>query len=124
MMLGSLLKEPTSSLDFEVEIPTVSIETESFVADALEIYELPAGIVFEMLAQPGPAQIQVMVKMLQMALIQPEKADDLGNVSFNERTDILYQWYSKSPVRVGNKSMPSVSLEDIIGPPEGDEREY
>jgi hypothetical protein len=113
-----------SKIDFEMAIPTVTITTESFTADALEIYELPAGIVFEMLAQPGPAQIQAMVKMLKMALIQPDKADALVNVSFNELTDILYQWYSKSPVRVGTKAMPTVSLEDIIGPPEGDEREY
>lgn len=113
-----------SKIDFEMEIPTVTITTESFTGDAIEIYELPSGVVFEMLSQPGPSQVQMMVKMLKMALIEPDKADELGFLSFNELTDILYQWYSKSPVRVGKKAMPSVSLEDIIGPPEGDEREY
>ena len=106
--------------DFEIEIPTVFIFTEAFTGSALELYELPSGMILEMLAMPGPAQIKMMTKMFKLALIDPKDVELMDSLSFNELSEVLYQWYTQSPIRVGGHAMPTVSLEDIIGPPEGD----
>lgn len=113
--------EPEQYLEFR--IPVVEIQTESFQGTAIELYEMPAGMILEMLAMPGPAQIKMMTKLFRMALVDPKQGDSLDGLSFNELSEILYQWYSQSPVRVGKKVIPTVSIEDIIGPPEGEDDE-
>lgn len=114
----------TEMEEFEVGIPTVEIITESFCAKAIEMYELPSGMIMQMLSLPGPAQIKMMAKLFKMALIDPQVEADIDGLSFNELTEVLYQWYSQSPVRIGKKMMPSVTLEDIIGPPENDDEPF
>lgn len=114
-------EEPVSSeawaeaqLDFAVEIPTVQIVTESYSAEAIELYELPSGMILQMLALPGPAQIKMLSKLFKMALVDPKLEEGLDGLSFNELTEVLYQWYSQSPVRVGKKALPVVTIEDIL----------
>ena len=119
-MIGLELED---ELDFAVEIPTVQITTESFSAEAIELYELPSGMILQMLALPGPAQIKMLSKLFKMALLNPAMEDGLDELSFNELTEVLYQWYSQSPVRVGKKALPVVTIEDIIGPPLGEEED-
>ena len=111
-------EEPVDSastdLDFAVEIPTVLVETESFSGEAIELYELPSGMILQMLALPGPAQIKMLSKLFKMALVDPKWEEGLDGLSFNELTEVLYQWYSQSPVRVGKKALPVVTIEDIL----------
>ena len=106
--------ELDDELDFQLEIPTVQITTDSFSAEAIELYELPSGMILQMLALPGPAQIKMLSKLFKMALINPASEDGLDGLSFNELTEVLYQWYSQSPVRVGKKALPVVTIEDIL----------
>lgn len=108
-------------LDFKTEIPTVRVETESYTAEAIELYELPSGMILQMLSMPGPSQVKMLSKLFKMALLDPAMEDGLDDLSFNELTEVLHLWYSQSPVRVGKMALPTVSIEDIVGPPEGDE---
>jgi hypothetical protein len=102
-------------------IPTVSLLVDDFKAFAIEMYELPSGIVLDMLAEQGPSQLGAMLEMLRLAMVDPKDVERLEELSFNQLTQVLYQWYNGSPVRVGRSLMPRVTLEDIVGPPE-DER--
>lgn len=111
------------SIDFEPDIPTVKIETDKFHGTAVEMYEMPSGMVMEMLSLPGPAQLQMMYEMLKLALMDPEDEKRLLDLSFNELTEVLFQWYSNSPVRVGRNSLPRVTLRDILGPSEDEKRD-
>ena len=110
-------------LDFDPEIPTVLIETEHFTGEAVEMYELPSGMVMDMLAQPGAIQLNTMFRMLQLALLNPEDEEVLLSLSFNQLTEVLFQWYTLSPVRVTRTLLPKVSLRDILGPTEDEKRE-
>jgi len=110
-------------LDFDPEIPTVLIETEHFTGEAVEMYELPSGMVMDMLAQPGAIQLNTMFRMLQLALLNPEDEEILLSLSFNQLTEVLFQWYTLSPVRVTRTLLPKVSLRDILGPSEDERRE-
>lgn len=110
-------------LDFDPEIPTVLIETPFFTGEAVEMYELPSGMVMEMLAQPGAIQLNTMFRMLQLALLNPDDEEVLLSLSFNQLTEVLFQWYTLSPVRVTRTLLPKVSLRDILGPSEDERRE-
>lgn len=110
-------------LEFDPEIPTVLIETEFFTGEAVEMYELPSGMVMEMLSQPGAVQLNTMFRMLQMALMNPEDEEALLSLSFNQLTEVLFQWYTLSPVRVTRTLLPKVSLRDILGESEDEKRE-
>lgn len=111
------------TLDFDPEIPTVLIETEFFTGEAVEMYELPSGMVMEMLSQPGAVQLSTMFQMLKLALMDPEDEEVLMRLSFNQLTEVLFQWYTLSPVRVTRALLPKVSLRDILGEPEDDKRQ-
>jgi len=110
-------------LDFDPEIPTVLIETPFFTGEAVEMYELPSGMVLDMLAQPGAVQLNTMFRMLQLALLNPDDEDVLLSLSFNQLTEVLFQWYTLSPVRVTRTLLPKVSLRDILGPSEDEKHE-
>ena len=112
-----------NELDFDSEIPTVLIETEFFTGEAVEMYELPSGMVMEMLSQPGAVQLSTMFQMLQLALMNPEDEEALMRLSFNQLTEVLFQWYTLSPVRVTRALLPKVSLRDILGEPEDNGRQ-
>lgn len=112
-----------SDLDFDPKIPTVLIETEFFTGEAVEMYEMPSGMVMEMLSLPGPAQLTMMYQMLKLALMDPEDEERINGLSFNQLTEVLFQWYSQSPVRVGRNSLPRVTLRDILGPSEDEKRD-
>lgn len=111
------------TLEFDSDIPTVLIETEHFTGEAVEMYELPSGMVMDMLAQPGALQLNTMFRMLQLALVDPNDEEVLMSLSFNQLTEVLFQWYTLSPVRVTRTLLPKVSLRDILGPSEDEKRE-
>ena len=103
----------------ELDIPTVTVETENSCFEVIELYEMPSGMVMEMLAAPAPIQIRMLSKMLRLAIVDSLTSTGIDEMSFNELTEVLYQWYSKSPMRIAGKAIPQATIEDMLGgPPE------
>ena len=108
-----------SEMVIELDIPTVSVETENSSFEVIELYELPSGMVMEMLAAPAPVQIRMLSKMLRLAIVETATSTGIDEMSFNELTEVLYQWYSKSPMRIAGRAIPQATIEDMLGgPPE------
>lgn len=85
-------------LDFDF-VPTVhvGVDSGSFSADVIELYELPFEKVMRALSVPnGPAQMMAMLEIFKLAVVDQTKVDRLEVLSFNELADILSQWAVKS----------------------------
>jgi hypothetical protein len=82
--------------DFNIDVPTIHIKTKSFEADAIELYELPHQHVLSIVAARGPQQMINMLAMFKLALVDQEKISNLDILSFNEMTEVVGQWASKS----------------------------
>lgn len=82
--------------DFDIDVPTIHIKTNSFEADAIELYELPHKHVLGIVAARGPQQMINMLAMFKLALVDQEKISNLDILSFNEMTEVVGQWASKS----------------------------
>lgn len=94
--------------DFELESPLgiVHVETDAFSTDAYELYEMPSGMVWDLLSAEGPEQMRLMLDVFRLALVDPEDAADLDVLSFNAVGTVLWQWYTKSKVRIETGDTP------------------
>lgn len=86
--------------DFSIDIPTVHIETESFDADVIEMYEMPSKMVMPLMSSSGPDQMEQMLSLFKLAVVDPSKADLLDALSFSEMSTALMQWYMGSIIRM------------------------
>lgn len=86
--------------DFNIDIPTVHIETESFDADVIEMYEMPSKMVMPLMSSSGPDQMEQMLFLFKLAVVDPAKADVLDALSFSEMSTALMQWYMGSIIRM------------------------
>lgn len=86
--------------DFSIDIPTVHIETESFDADVIEMYEMPSKMVMPLMSSSGPDQMEQMLSLFKLAVVDPAKADVLDALSFSEMSTALMQWYMGSIIRM------------------------
>ncbi len=84
----------------EPKIPTVRIETDTFCAEMYELYEMPSGLVLSILEAQGPEQMSIMSEAFRLAIVDPEDAEKMEVLSFNELASAMFQWYKKSSVRV------------------------
>ncbi len=82
--------------DFDIDVPTIHIKTQSFEGDAIELYELPHKHVLGIVTARGPQQMINMLAMFKLALVDQEKIANLDILSFNEMTEVVGQWASKS----------------------------
>lgn len=85
--------------DFDINVPTIHVKTGSFEADAIELYEMPHMQVLDLVTSRGPAQMLMMLDMFKLAVIDQNKVTDLEILTFNEITEIVGQWASKSTAR-------------------------
>jgi len=81
---------------FDINVPTIHIKTNSFEADAIELYELPHKHVLSVVTARGPQQMINMLAMFKLALVDQGKLSSLEILSFNEMTEVVGQWASKS----------------------------
>ena len=100
--------------DFEIGIPTVHIETDSFTADVIEMYEMPSKRVMPLMSLTGPEQMEEMLAVFKLAIVNPAKVAELDSLSFGEMSGILTQWYMGSIVRMRKRAVElEVELEDL-----------
>lgn len=85
--------------DIEFQIPTVRVKTEFFEAEAIEMYEMPYGQVLDLLSVSGPRQMFKMLDMFRLAVVDQDLLDDMELLTFNEISEVIGQWASKSTVR-------------------------
>lgn len=83
----------------EFQIPTVRVKTEFFEAEAIEMYEMPYGQVLDLLTVSGPRQMFKMLDMFRLAVVDQELLEDMELLTFNEISEVIGQWASKSTVR-------------------------
>jgi hypothetical protein len=86
--------------EFAEKFHKVHIETDAFTADAYEMYEMPSASVIAMMNLDGPDQMLAMREMLKLALIEPAASKELDDLSFNDFTTAMFQWYQKSSERL------------------------
>lgn len=91
--------DPSSFPEFSLNLPTVHIETDTFSAEVIEMYELPHEQVLDMLTAQGPRQIIRMMDAFRLAVLNPKDVDSLDTLSFNEMTEAVGQWAAKSQMR-------------------------
>ena len=100
--------------DFEIGIPTVHIETDSFTADVIEMYEMPSKRVMPLMSLSGPEQMEEMLAVFKLAIVNPAKVAELDSLSFGEMSGILTQWYMGSIVRMRKRAVElEAELEDL-----------
>jgi len=100
------------------EIPSVFIETETFTAEAYELYELPSEIVMDIIGADGPEQMQYLSAAFRLALVHPSDGDKLDILSFNELASAMFQWYKKSSLRIskpGKRMTVQEMIEEAVG---------
>lgn len=85
--------------DIKFQIPTVRVKTEFFEAEAIEMYEMPYGQVLDLLSVSGPRQMFKMLDMFRLAVVNQDLLDDMELLTFNEISEVIGQWASKSTVR-------------------------
>lgn len=83
----------------EFQIPTVRVKTEFFEAEAIEMYEMPYGQVLDLLTVSGPRQMFKMLDMFRLAVVDQDLLEDMELLTFNEISEVIGQWASKSTVR-------------------------
>lgn len=104
------------------ETPVVHVETETFSADAYEMYDMPADMVMDVLSAEGPEQLMMMTQMFSLALVDPRDADKLTVMSFNELSSAMFQWHKKSRIRMSSgiqTEVLSISKKGADGGAEG-----
>ena len=87
-------------LDFTINIPTVHIETESFSADVIEMYEMPSKMIMPLIGHNGFEQMEALLDIFKLAVIDQSKVADLDFLSFNEMSNVLMEWWVGSSMRV------------------------
>lgn len=97
--------------DFNIDIPTVHIESESFSADVIEMYELPSKRVMPLMSLTGPEQMEEMLSVFKLAVVDQSKVAELDTLSFGEMSGVLTQWYMGSIVRMRKRA---VALEEEL----------
>lgn len=97
--------------DFHIDIPTVHIESESFSADVIEMYELPSKRVMPLMSLSGPEQMEEMLSVFKLAIVDPSKVAELDTLSFGEMSGVLTQWYMGSIIRMRKRA---VALEEEL----------
>lgn len=91
--------------DFNIDIPTVHIATESFDADVIEMYEMPSKRVMPLMGLSGPEQMEEMLAVFKLAVVDPAKVAELDSLSFGEMSTVLTQWYMGSIVRMRKRAI-------------------
>ena len=91
--------------DFNIDIPTVHIETESFTADVIEMYEMPSKRVMPLMTLTGPEQMEEMLDLFKLAVVDPKKVAELEALSFGEMSGLLTKWYMGSIVRMRRRAV-------------------
>lgn len=85
--------------DFDINVPIIHVKTSTFEADAIELYEMPHGRVLDLVTARGPQQMLVMLDLFKLAIVDQSKLDVLEVLTFNEITEVVGQWASKSSAR-------------------------
>jgi len=99
-------------------IPSVLVETETFTAEAYELYELPSEIVLDIMGAEGPEQMQYLSAAFRLALVHPSDGEKLDILSFNELASAMFQWYKKSSLRIskpGKRMTVQEMIEEAVG---------
>lgn len=100
--------------DFNINIPTVHIETDSFTADVIEMYEMPSGRVMPLMSLTGPEQMEEMLAVFKLAIVDPAKVAELDTLSFGEMSGVLTKWYMGSIVRMRRRAVQlELELESV-----------
>ena len=86
--------------DFSIDIPVVHIKTDSFSADAIEMYEMPSKMVMPLIGNSGPEQMEEMLSVFKLAIIDQSKIAELDSLSFNEVANVLMEWWVGSTMRI------------------------
>ena len=89
-----------NDLDFSISIPTVHIETETFSADVIEMYEMPSRMIMPLIGHNGFEQMEALLDIFKLALVDQSKVADLDFLSFNEMSNVLMEWWVGSSMRV------------------------
>lgn len=90
--------------DFNIDIPTVHIETESFAADVIEMYEMPSKMIMPLIGHNGFEQMEALLEIFKLAVVDQSKVADLDFLSFNEMSNVLMEWWVGSSMRVEKQS--------------------
>lgn len=109
-----------AELDFELEVPTIKIETKAFSADVIEMYEMPNEMIMKMLSVHGPRQMFQMMDLFKLAVIDPRVSGQLELLSFNEMTEVVGQWAAKSSMRWLELGVVDKRPAGVIDPPLND----
>lgn len=84
----------------DIKIPTVHVSTDSFDAEVYEMYEMPSGLVIDILGTDGPLQMELMTQLFRLAIVDPSKSEKLDVLSFNEMASAMFQWYKQSNIKI------------------------
>lgn len=100
-------------------VPTVTVGVKGgvFIAEVIELYELPFERVMNALGTAhGPAQMMAMLEIFKLALVDQTKLSGLEVLSFNELADLLGQWAALStpPAVAGGSEISEVKPRKLI----------
>ena len=85
--------EPEAGLDFNgIGLPTVTVETEYFTAEAVAFFAMPGMKVFEVMMSGDDERGARIFELFKLSINNPEKISQMEVLTFGEIQSIMAQW--------------------------------